>query len=157
MLFCRWALVAYPCACITHMKRYIKLGLCNWYFKAVNIKPKLVNLTRAVWISPSQQPRTAPRSADSPSSPPCDLLSACRCSSPLQTELGSHSSLLSAKFQSWTPSSGLSRSGEPRSKDRRFGTWKCSSLRAVTESLASPSSSLRVRKSGLARDGKKSL
>lgn len=103
------------------------------------------SLTPAFWISPAQQRRTAPRFSGSPSSPPYGPLSACRCFSPLRTGLESRRSPLSAESQNWRPSFGWSRSDEPRSKDRRFGTWKCSSRRAVKESLASRSSSLCVK------------
>ena len=114
------------------------------------------SLTPSFWTSPSLQRRTAPRSAGSPCIPPCVLLSACRCSSPLRTGLESRRSPPSAKSRSWTPSSGWWRFGEPRSKGRHSGTWKCSSPRAATESLASPSSSSCV-KVGLARGGERSL
>lgn len=110
-------------------------------------KPQCM-LTLAFWIFPSQQRRTAPRSSGSPSSQLYDLLSVCKCFSRLQTGLVCRPSPLLARFQSCTPSFGLSLSAEHRSMDRRFETWKRSSPRVERESLASPNSSLCVKAGG---------
>lgn len=110
-------------------------------------KPQFM-LTLAFWTFPSQQRRTAPRSSGSPSSQLYDLLSVCKCFSRLQTGLVCRPSPLLARFQSCTPSFGLSLSAEPRSMDRRFETWKRSSPRVGRESLPSPNSSLCVKAGG---------
>lgn len=104
-----------------------------------------ISLTLAFWTSPCQLQRTAPQSSGSPSSPPCGLPSACRCSSQPRTGPVSRRSPLWGASRRWTPSSGWWRCAEPGSTGRRCGTWRRSWRRAESKSWASPRSSSCVK------------